>query len=112
MAMLPRAVDERGLYFTPLGLGGPMRPEVAQELMARRCEQLALPPAVPKDVRGEFAKVVHHYADGLFVYDNYTSASREAHRVLEVALRVRFLEHYAAGVPLVIAGVEEIAQPQ
>ncbi len=89
-----------------------MRPEVAQELVARRCEQLALPAAVPESVRGEFAKVVRHYADGLFDYNNYTSAFREAHRVLEVALKIRFLEHYVAGVPLVTAGVEKIAHPK
>lgn len=112
MDMLPRAVDPRGLYFTPLGLGGPMRPEVAQDVIARRCEQLALPAAIPQDIRGEFAKVVRHYADGLFAYDNYTSASREAHRVLEVALKVRFLEHYTAGVPLSVDGAEEIAHPR
>src|SRR5258708_15102931 len=111
MAILPRTVDERGLYFTALGLGGPMRPEAAQELVTRRCEQLALPTAVPTDVRREFEKVVRLYGDGLFTYDNYTSASREAHRVLEVALKVRFLEHYAAGVPLTIAGAAGLAQP-
>src|SRR5258708_33927306 len=112
MAILPRTVDERGLYFTALGLGGPMRPEAAQELVTRRCEQLALPTAVPTDVRREFEKVVRLYGDGLFTYDNYTSASREAHRVLEVALKVRFLEHYAAGVPLTIAGAAEAATPR
>src|SRR5258708_38743682 len=111
MAILPRTVDERGLYFTALGLGGPMRPEAAQELVTRRCEQLALPTAVPTDVRREFEKVVRLYGDGLFTYDNYTSASREAHRVLEVALKVRFLEHYAAGVPLTIAGAAGPAHP-
>ncbi len=112
MAILPRTVDERGLYFTALGLGGPMRPEAAQELVTRRCEQLALPTAVPTDVRREFEKVVRLYGDGLFTYDNYTSASREAHRVLEVALKVRFLEHYAAGVPLTIAGAAGLAHPR
>ena len=112
MAMLPRAVDERALYFTPLGLGGPLSPEVAQELAARRCAQLTLPDVLPPNVRGEFAKVLRHFADGVFDYNNYTSAFREAHRVLEVALKTRYLEHYAAGVPLVTAGVEEIAHPK
>lgn len=105
---LARPVDPRGLYFTPLGLGGPMPPDVAQQVFARDCEVLALPEVVPASVRSQFAKVLRMYADGVFSYDNFTAAPREAHRVLEVALKVRFLEHYAAGVPLVSNGSDEL----
>jgi hypothetical protein len=104
---LSRPVDPRGLYFTPLGLGGPMSPKTAQQLFTRECEILALPDVVPATVRSQFAKVLRLYADGVFTYENFTAAPREAHRVLEIALRVRFLEHYAAGVPLVVKGADE-----
>ena len=103
---LSRPVDPRALVFTPLGLGGPMQPQVAETFLTRECELLALPVAVPEAVRAQFAKVLRLYSDGLFAYDHFTTASREAHRVLEVALKVRFLEHYADGVPLVTEGAE------
>jgi len=107
MKVISRPVDPRGLFFTPLGLGGPMRPEVAETFLTRECGLLALPAAVPETARDQFAKVLRLYSDGLFTYDNFTSASREAHRVLEIALKVRFLEHYADGVPLVSDGGEQ-----
>jgi hypothetical protein len=107
-----RPVDPRGLLFTPVGLGGPMRPEVALDLAQRERERLRLPAVVPMDVRDQFDKVLRLYADGVFSYDNYTTASREAHRLLEVALKVRFLEHYRDGVPLVRAGEVEFVRPR
>lgn len=110
MNELARTVDPRALYFTPLGLGGPMSPNVAQRVFARERDLLDLPVVVPAKVRDHFAKAVRMYTDGLFTYDNFTSASREAHRVLEVALKVRFLEHYASGVPLLTNGVERLMQ--
>ena len=108
MSALPREVDPRGLSFTPYGLGGPMPPAVAVDVLARACELLTPPAAVPQEVRSQFGKVLRLYADGLFTYDNFTIASREAHRVLEVALKVRFLEHYAGGVPLVVNGEPQV----
>lgn len=77
-----------------------MAPDVAEALMRRECDLLTLPLAVPATVRAQFGKVVRLYADGLFTYEHFTGVSREAHRVLEVALKVRFLEHYADGVPI------------
>lgn len=108
MSKLARPVDPRGLYFTPLGLGGPMSPAAAQDVFAREGEVLALPDAVPASVRSQFAKALRMYADGVFTYDNFTTAPREAYRVLELALKARFLEHYAAGVALTSDGADEL----
>lgn len=105
---LRRKVDPRGLFFTPMGLGGPMTPEVAEQVFAHECEVLALPEAVPAGVRAQFAKALRLYADGVFTYENFTTVQREAHRLLEVALRVRFVEHYAAGIPLSVQGTDQV----
>ncbi len=108
MDALARPVDARGLFFTPLGLGGPIPPDVAQSQAARECDRLRLPASVPAGVSKQFDKVLRLYADGMFAYENYTTASREAYRILEVALKIRFLEHYLVGVPLLRGGTLEL----
>ena len=56
-------VDARGLFFTPLGLGGPIPPDVAQRQAARECDRLRLPASVPPGVSKQFDKVLRLYAD-------------------------------------------------
>jgi hypothetical protein len=101
MDALSRPIERGALYFSPRGLGGAMPPEVAHRLLAKQAAAMELPGAVPVSVAGQFSKVLRMYADGLFTYANFTTCEREAHRVLEVALKVRFEEHYAAGVSIV-----------
>src|SRR5205085_1714063 len=108
MNTVVRELDPRSLVFAPLGLGGPMAPGRALALAAHERERMALPAVVPESVRAQFGSVLKQYADGIFTYENYTSVCREADRVLEVALKVRFLEHYADGVPLRVDGTDAI----
>jgi hypothetical protein len=104
MSKLGRSVDERTLHFGPWGLGGAMPAEQSERLLRAEMDHLELGPAVPETVRSQFIKLKALYVDGLFSYDSFTRAERDAYRVLEVALKVRFLEQYTNRIPLVIAG--------
>lgn len=90
---LTRRVDERTLHFGPLGLGGAMPPETSAEILREAMDALVLPERVPADVRGQFDKLKTLFCDGLFTYDSFTFADRDSYRVLEVALKIRFVEH-------------------
>jgi hypothetical protein len=61
---------------------------------------LVLPDQIPPDVRAQFEKLKALFSDGLFKYESFTFADRDSYRVLEVALKVRFLEHYGRQLPI------------
>lgn len=102
-----RSVDPRTLHFGPFGLGGAMPPEVAVKFQAELMDPLELPEHVSTEVRSQFNKLRALYRDGVFTYDNFTRADRDAYRVLEVALKVRFLDHYQSVVPVVVDGRDD-----
>lgn len=86
-----------------------MRTDTAISVFSEQAARMELPTAVPQQVRDQFAKVQRMYAGGVFTYDNFTACVREAYRVLEVALKVRFAERYATGVPILTRdGREEV----
>jgi hypothetical protein len=104
---LTRPVDERTLHFGPLGLGGAMPPETSAQILGASMDALVLPDRIPADVRSQFDKLKTLFCDGLFTYESFTFADRDSYRVLEVALKVRFLEHYDRQLPITHEGVVE-----
>ena len=70
-------------------------------------ERLALPAAVPAPIQSQFGKIRDLYIDGLFRYEHFTTAAHRSYGVLEAALKTRFVEHYAQGLPIVVDGQEE-----
>jgi hypothetical protein len=107
MSGLVRSVDVRTLQFGPLGLGGPMPADVKERLLTGDVEALRLADNVPSHLHSQFDKLTRLYTDGLYSYDSFTVAMREAYRVLEAALKVRLLEHYAYRIPVVTDGRPE-----
>lgn len=77
-----------------------MRPEMSAKLLRESMDALVLPDRIPSDVRAQFDKLKALFCDGLFTYDSFTFADRDSYRVLEVALKVRFLEHYDRQLPI------------
>jgi hypothetical protein len=104
---LARPVDPGALHFGPLGLGGAMPPEACDELLAGQMAELVLPSDVPGEVASQFEKLKALYRAGLFDYDSFTHAERDAYRVLEAALKARFVSHYAQVLPLTVNGARE-----
>jgi len=96
---LTRPVDEHTLHFGPLGLGGAMPPETSAQILRASMDALVLPDRIPADVRSQFDKLKTLFCDGLFTYESFTFADRDSYRALEVALKVRFLEHYDRQLP-------------
>lgn len=96
-------MDRRVLHFGPWGLGGELPPEVSAKLLDEQMAHLTLPETVPASVQSQFEKVKDLYRAGLFQYDNFQTAARDAHRVIEVALKVCFVNHYSSGLPLVVS---------
>ena len=99
MNEMPRTVEAGALHFGPLGLGGAMPPETWMAMSKDTMAELTLPEEVPDVVHRPWDKLRSLYCDGLFAYDNFTRAEREAYRVLEVRLKVRFLSHYDNEIP-------------
>lgn len=108
MSEMLRAVAKPTLHFGPLGLGGPMPPERCLDLLNEEMAALTLPAEVPTEVRNPWDCLRELYVDGLFAYQNFTRVERDAPRILEVALKVRFLDHYRRAIPVVVARVEAI----
>jgi hypothetical protein len=107
MTQIPRSTDERARLFGPLGLGGPAQAEDSAAFYASLVERFYFGQRVPPEVANQFEKAKLLFLDGLFSYANFTHAEREAYRVLEAALKTRFLEHYRDGVPLLVDGAEQ-----
>jgi hypothetical protein len=93
--------DERALMFGPYGLGGGLAPEVAASYQARTIARATLSSDVPESVRGGFERCRKLHMQGVLEYESFTAAFQLAYLILEGALRVRFLDYYADGVPLV-----------
>jgi len=107
---LNRPVDARTLHFQPLGLGGALPPDVSDGLLTAQMAELTLPAEVPVTVRDQFDRLKDLYRAGLFTYEHFTHAERDAYRVLEVALKVRFVQHYADGLPLITDSGTQVRQ--
>jgi hypothetical protein len=78
------------------------------ELLNEEMAALPLPAEAPAEVSKQWDRLKELYVEGLFSYQNFTRVEREAPRVLEVALKVRFLEHYRREIPIVVDAVEAI----
>ncbi len=59
---------------------------------------------VPKSVASQFDKLKGMYLDGYYRYEHFTAAERDSYRVLEAALKIRFLQHYGCRIPLLDGG--------
>src|SRR5260370_8016249 len=66
-----------------------------------------LPDRIPAEVRSQLDRLKMLFCDGLFTYESFTFADRASYRVLEVPLKVRFLEHYDRQLPITCEGVVE-----
>ncbi len=110
MSELARQVDERTLHFGPWGFGGAMPAQDRLSLLHVEMGELELGDRVPGSVRSQWAKLQRTYVDGLFIYEHFTAAERDAYRVLEIALKARFLEHYEYRIPLDVADKREIVE--
>jgi len=68
----PQAADERTLAFTPLGLGGRMRPEDAADFQQRVIARLELAENVTEQTRQKFELLRAAYSHGVLCYELYT----------------------------------------
>src|SRR5438309_8084728 len=105
MSEMLRTVAKSTLHFGPWGLGGAMPPERCLDLLNEEMAALPLPVNVSADITKQWESLKELYRDGLFSYKNFTRVEREAPRLLEVALKVRFLEHYRREIPIEVNGV-------
>jgi hypothetical protein len=108
MSEMLRTVANPTLHFGPWGLGGAMPAERCLELLNEEMAALPLPAEVPAEVSKQWDSLKELYREGLFSYQSFTRVEREAPRILEVALKVRFLEHYRREIPVVVEGVDAI----
>lgn len=96
-----RQPDDRTLMFTPLGLGGPMRPEDAAKYQQQVVAQFELSPMVAQGTRNSFEDLRTAFTHGLFCYENFTLVNDRGLLVLEQALRDRFIEHHNGTITFV-----------
>ena len=89
-----RDSDVRSLAFSPLGLGGQMRPEDSAEFHQRTVARHVLVPEVAEGTRQSFDQLREIYAYGVLCYPIYTMVGDNALLVFEQALRDRFLSYY------------------
>ena len=106
MRDFPRHPDPQTLHYGPWGLTSAISPELSERLLREEMGALQFGELVPASVCSQFGRLKTLYLAGLFSYHSFTYAEREAHRILEVALKLRFLEHYDNRVPLVRKGQE------
>ncbi|MFD7924005.1 hypothetical protein ACFV3R_32970 [Streptomyces sp. NPDC059740] len=89
-----QAADERTLVFTPLGLGGRMRPEDSADFQQRVIARLELAEDVAERTRQKFEQLRAAYSHGVLCYELYTMVADQARLTLEQALRDRFASYY------------------
>src|ERR1700728_4108600 len=99
-----REVDERTLSFSPLGLGGKMRPEDAARFQQEVVCHPEVASGVPQPVRDCFDRLRMAHAYGVLSYDFFTIAHDEPQLALEFALRERFVEFHNGTVAFRDAG--------
>lgn len=93
--------DERTLHFSPLGLGGRMRPEDATDFQQHVVARHDLLPTVAEGTRQSFEQLRTIFAYGLLCYDIYTLVNDHALLVFEQALRDRFIDFHQGMVMFV-----------
>jgi hypothetical protein len=96
-----READERTLRFTPLGLGGKMRPEDSAEFQQQVVAQLDLDPGVAEGTRQSFEHLRTVFAYGVLCYEVFTLVKDHALLVIEQALRDRFVDFHQGTVTFV-----------
>jgi hypothetical protein len=96
-----REPDGRALYFTPWGLGGPMRPEDNLEYLQKELDTLELTSQVAEGTRHSFERLRGMVPYGILNYEIFTAVSDLALLTIEQALRDRFLEHHQGMVVFV-----------
>jgi hypothetical protein len=84
-----------------------MPPEVSARFLADVMNAFVLPADIPSGVTSQFDKLKAMFCDGLFRYESFTQADRDTYRILEVALKARFLEHYGRELPVIVEGNPE-----
>ena len=82
-----------------------MAAEDSAKFLAATMEPLVLPDDVDPGVRSQSEKLKRLFCDGLFRYEGFTQAERESYRIIEVAVKARFLSHYQSRIPIDVAGV-------
>jgi hypothetical protein len=78
------------------------------EIARAEMDAMSLPPEVPPEVSGPWEKLQRLCCNGVFDYENFTHVERDAHRVLEIALNMRLLEHYQRRIPITLDGRVEL----
>src|SRR5260370_12306519 len=68
---------------------------------------VVVPDRIAGDVGWQFDRLKMLFCDGLFTYESFNFADRDSYRVLEVALKVRFLKHYDRQLPITCEGIVE-----
>lgn len=110
MSTLDRNPDPRTLHFGPMGLTGTLPADYSKRLLEEDVEWMQLGKRVPEPVRSQFQKLIGTYLDGLYRYEHFTGAERDSYRVLEAALKTRFLEHYNCQIPIVTDVTEQLVE--
>ena len=100
LAQLQEA-DNRTLSFSPLGLGGRMRPEDSAEFQQRVVGRHELAADVAEGTRLSFDQLREIYAYGVLCYPIYTMVSDHTLLVFEQALRDRFIEFHKGAVTFI-----------
>jgi hypothetical protein len=90
--------DERTLPFSPLGLGGRMRPEDSAEFQQQVVARYELVDAVAEGTRQSFDQLREIFAYGVLCYDIFTVIHDHALLVFEQALRDRFIGYHQGTV--------------
>jgi len=93
--------DERTLHFSPLGLGGRMRPEDAVDFQQHVVARHNLVAAVAEGTRQSFEQLRTIFGYGLLCYDIYTLVNDHTLLVFEQALRDRFIDFHQGTVTFV-----------
>jgi hypothetical protein len=97
------AGDHRTRLFSGAGLlnGYEITPASAFERVQLMIADSDLGPQVPASVWQFFERCRELHVYGYFNYDFFSIAFEQAHLAIELALKVRFVEHYSKRVPLV-----------
>jgi hypothetical protein len=96
-----READKRTLPFSPVGLGGRMRPEDSAEFQQQVVARYELVDAVAEGTRQSFDQLREIFGYGVLCYDIFTVIHDHALLVFEQALRDRFIGYHQGTVTFV-----------
>lgn len=96
-----REPDQRALYFTPWGLGGPMLPQDNAEYLQKMLSTYELAPQVAEGTRRSFDRLRGMVPYGILNYEIFSAVADLALLTIEQALRDRFLAHHNGTVVFV-----------